>query len=151
MGSLNISRVFFIVSNNTASASELLINNLKPYLDVKLIGPSNTHGKPVGFFPVPVGDWYVFPVSFRTVNKNNEGSYFNGIALDNKTVDGLDKNWGDVNEACLASALTFINGGSYRVGSSQDGTYRVDPVVEKSNSVLDGPSFKVAILTKRAF
>jgi C-terminal processing protease CtpA/Prc len=38
LGSLNLSRVFFIVSNSTASASELLINNLKPYLDVKLVG-----------------------------------------------------------------------------------------------------------------
>ena len=45
-GSLNLNRVFFIVSNNTASASELLINNLKPYMDVKLIGPSKTYGKP---------------------------------------------------------------------------------------------------------
>ncbi len=48
LGALNLNRVFFIVSNNTASASELLINNLKPYMDVKLIGPSKTYGKPVG-------------------------------------------------------------------------------------------------------
>ena len=151
LGSLNINRVFFIVSTNTASASELLINNLKPYLDVKVLGPSNTHGKPVGFFPVPVGDWYVFPVSFRTVNKNNEGSYFNGITLDSKVADGLDKNWGDVNEACLASALKFINGGSYRVSTSQSDNYRIDPVVDRSNAVFEEPSFKGAIATKRSF
>src|SRR6185436_5548680 len=36
LGPLNVARVFFIVSNNTASASELLINNMKPYMDVKL-------------------------------------------------------------------------------------------------------------------
>jgi carboxyl-terminal processing protease len=69
LGSVNVSRIFFIVSSNTASASELLINNLKPFMDVRLVGPSNTHGKPVGFFPIPVGEWYIFPVSFRTVNK----------------------------------------------------------------------------------
>ncbi|MGE5520673.1 MAG: S41 family peptidase, partial [Candidatus Dadabacteria bacterium] len=37
-GSLDLSRVFFIVTGSSASASELLINNLKPYMDVKLIG-----------------------------------------------------------------------------------------------------------------
>jgi carboxyl-terminal processing protease len=94
-GSLNLNRIFFIVSNNTASASELLINNLKPYMDVKLIGPSKTYGKPVGYFNIPVGsEWYIFPVSFRTTNKNAEGSYFNGMSLDAQVADGLDKDWG---------------------------------------------------------
>jgi carboxyl-terminal processing protease len=60
-GALNLSRIYFIVGPATASASELLINNLKPYMDVRLIGPGNTHGKPVGYFPIPVGkEWYSF-------------------------------------------------------------------------------------------
>ncbi len=50
-GPLNPNHVLFIVTQSTASASELLINNLKPYMDVKIIGPQNTDGKPVGFFP----------------------------------------------------------------------------------------------------
>ncbi|MES2881158.1 MAG: S41 family peptidase, partial [Bacteroidota bacterium] len=79
LGGLNLNRIFFIVSSNTASASELLINNLKPYMDVQLIGSSKTYGKPVGFFPIPVGDWYIFPVSFKSTNKNGEGNYYNGI------------------------------------------------------------------------
>ena len=52
IGTLNLNRVFFIVSNNSASASELLINNLKPYMDVKVVGPNATYGKPVGYFPI---------------------------------------------------------------------------------------------------
>ena len=62
IGSLNLSRIFFIVSDNTASASELLINNMKPWMDVKFVGPEASYGKPVGYFPIPVGDWYIFPV-----------------------------------------------------------------------------------------
>ncbi len=81
LGGLNISDVYFIVSDNTASASELLINNLKPYMNVKLVG-ENTYGKPVGFFPIPVSDWYIFPVSFRSVNGLGEGNYFDGIQVD---------------------------------------------------------------------
>src|SRR5690606_34741222 len=44
LGTLDINNVYFIVSDNTASASELLINNLKPYMNVKLVG-EDTYGK----------------------------------------------------------------------------------------------------------
>src|SRR4030095_9296245 len=47
-GALGLSRVFFIVTGSTASASELLINNLRPYMTVKLVGDT-TYGKPFGF------------------------------------------------------------------------------------------------------
>ena len=146
-GSLNLSRVFFIVSNNTASASELLINNLKPYMDVKLVGPSNTYGKPVGYFPIPLEDWYIFPVSFRTTNKTGSGNYFNGITLDKQVGDGLNKDWGDRNEAALASILNFITSGSFSVVGEVPGiaarTYQ-NAAVTESNMKLDR-SFKGAI------
>ena len=151
IGSLNLDRLFFIVSNNTASASELLINNLKPYLDVKLVGPSNTYGKPVGYFPIPVDDWYIFPVSFRTTNKNGEGNYFNGILLDKQVGDGLNKDWGDKDEAALSSILSFLNTGSFSSPGEVPGiaakTYNnVD--VRESNRKLDR-SFKGAIDTQK--
>lgn len=146
-GSLNLSRIFFVVSSSTASASELLINNLKPYMDVKLVGPSNSYGKPVGYFPLPVGDWYVFPVSFRTTNKNGEGSYFDGITLDKQVGDGLNKDWGDKDEASLASVLKYINSGSFSVAGEVPGiaarTYK-DADVISGNNKLDR-SFKGAI------
>jgi hypothetical protein len=112
-GNLNLNRLFFIVSQNTASASELLINSLMPYMEVQLIGPTHTHGKPVGFYPIPVFDWYIFPVSFRTVNKDGVGNYFNGLTLNYQVADGLDKDWGDEGEECLSAVLHFIGDGSY--------------------------------------
>ena len=150
-GSLNLSRVFFIVSSNTASASELLINNLKPYMDVKLVGPSNTYGKPVGYFPIPVNDWYIFPVSFRTTNKNGEGNYFNGIPLDKQVGDGLNRDWGDKDEAGLASVLKYVSSGSFSVAGEVPGiaarTYKNEGVIE-SNHKLDR-SFKGAIDSRK--
>jgi hypothetical protein len=113
IGALNLPRVFFIGTQNTASASELTINCLKPYLNVQLVGPSNTYGKPVGFFPIPVGQWYIFPISFRTINKNGTGNYFGGLAPNFQVMDGLDRQWGDVNEYCLASVLHYISTGTY--------------------------------------
>lgn len=140
IGGLNLSRVFFIVSNSSASASELLINNLKPYLDVKLIGPSKTYGKPVGYFNIPVGDWYIFPVSFRTTNKNGEGSYFDGFPLDAQVADGLDKDWGDINESALAAAVRYITTGSARFATSAP--YKENLQVARANGILSEPSFK---------
>ena len=47
INSLGLTRVYFIVTNNTASASELVINSLSSYIDVKLVG-TRTTGKQVG-------------------------------------------------------------------------------------------------------
>lgn len=142
-GNLNLNRLFFIVSQNTASASELLINSLMPYMEVQLIGPSHTHGKPVGFYPIPVFDWYIFPVSFRTVNKNGEGNYFNGLSLNYQIADGLDKDWGDAGEGCLSSVLNYINNGSFaRFGVSTEQRARLSEEVQNSNVRLGEPKFK---------
>jgi carboxyl-terminal processing protease len=145
LGTLNLPRIVFIVSNNTASASELLINNLKPYMDVKLVGPSNTYGKPVGYFPVDVGDWYIFPVSFRSVNKNGEGNYYSGIAVNSQVKDGLDKDWGDLQEGCLSRAIRYLTTGSFtsRITSKEENdSYVEQPSVKAGNEVLERPAFK---------
>jgi C-terminal processing protease CtpA/Prc len=111
-GALNLARVFFIVTGNTASASELLINNLKPYMDVKLIGDT-TYGKPVGFFPIPIFNYDIYPISFKTVNSAGNADYYTGFAPDKISSDGVNKNWGDVNEPSLAAALRYISTGSF--------------------------------------
>lgn len=142
-GGIDLPKVYFIVGRSTASASELLINNLKPYMDVRLIGAGNTHGKPVGFFPIEDGEWYVFPVSFKTVNKNNEGNYYNGFTPDAKVADGLDKNWGDITEASLASALRNVTSGSYR--GNAEPVYEEPAELVNGNGALDAPLLKMTI------
>lgn len=144
-GSLNLSRIYFIVSSSTASASELLINNLKPFMNVQLIGPNKTYGKPVGFFPIPDGDWYIFPVSFRSTNNSGQGNYFGGLDLNNQVADGLDKDWGDTTESCLQSAIKNITTGSYRMQTSRGVTipaYQEPASVSSGNSILDKETFK---------
>lgn len=141
-GSINLPEIYFIVSKSTASASELLINTLSPYMDVKLIGPSATHGKPVGFSPIPVGDWYVFPVSFKTMNKNGQGNYYNGLPVTAKVADGLDKDWGDVTESCLASAIQHITTGTF--GRAAPATVPL-PITVEGNEVLDAAFLKLTI------
>lgn len=139
-GNLQLDDIYFLVGRGTASASELLINNLKPYTNVKLVG-SNTHGKPVGYFPIQIGDWYVFPVSFKTTNSANEGSYFNGFAVNAQVADGLDKNWGDVNENMLASAINNITNGNYLRAPVY-----VEPTnIANGNRKLEEPLLKITV------
>ena len=152
LGNLNLSRVFFIVSSSTASASESLINSLKPYMNVVLVGPSKTYGKPVGYFAIPVGNWYIFPVSSRSVNKNGEGSFFNGFSLNHTSADGLDKDWGDENEASLASILNYISTGAFRLqaAGTQSQPFVENPEVRAGNKKLDATEFK-GMIEKRQF
>lgn len=112
-GALNLSRVFFITTYNSASASELLINNLKPVMDVQIIGDT-TRGKPVGFFPIVLFNQVaIYPISFRTINGAGSADYYNGFAPNKLANDGVNKDWGDVTEPCLAQALNYINVGGY--------------------------------------
>jgi carboxyl-terminal processing protease len=124
-GTLNLSRVFIIVSGSSASASELLINNLKPYMDVKLIGDT-TYGKPVGFFPIEISKYAIYPVSFRTINSAGNADYYSGFAPDKLVSDGVNKNWGDITEPSLASALNYISTGAFRAAESQSMKLRMD-------------------------
>ncbi|HWZ36402.1 MAG TPA: S41 family peptidase, partial [Mucilaginibacter sp.] len=71
-GSLNLSRVFFIVSGSTASASELTMNVLRPHMDVQFIG-TTTYGKPVGFFDIDINKYQLYIPEFETQNSANQG------------------------------------------------------------------------------
>jgi carboxyl-terminal processing protease len=145
LNSLNLNKIFFIVSDNTASASELLINALKPFLSETLVGPAtHTYGKPVGFFPIPVGDWYAFPVSFKTVNKDGNGDYFNGFTIDHSVKDGVDKNWGDREESCLKTILDYFQTGTF--GFAQINSTNISASTMKK---LTAKSFKGAVVKRR--
>jgi len=112
-GNLNtVTNIVFIVSGNTASASELLINNLKPYMTVQLVGET-TYGKPVGFFPITLENRYeVYMPLFETRNANNEGSYYAGMVPGKAVSDNSVYPFGDEREAELAAALQLIAPGS---------------------------------------
>lgn len=111
-GSLNgVTKVVFLVSDNTASASELVINVLKPYLDVKLIG-STTYGKPVGFFPITIDKYDVYYSMFESRNSKGEGGYYAGFTPNGTAPDDVTHDFGDPNEAQFAAAINYLLNGS---------------------------------------
>ena len=109
-----IKSVVFIVSGSTASAGELLINCLKPYVDVKLVG-STTYGKPVGFFGIGIDVFTVYLSQFRILNAAGEGDYYTGFSPDFPAADDVTRDLGDPEEACLQKALQYISNSTFRV------------------------------------
>lgn len=117
---LGLNRVVFITTRSSASASEVVINSLKPYVDVTIVGDT-THGKPAGMniwgypFPsnsVPNPDYkYVFaPITFEYVNASDEGRFYDGILPDVRAADDITRDFGDPEEASLAAAIAVLQG-----------------------------------------
>jgi len=121
INSLNLTKIHIIVSENTASASEMLINGLRPYMNVVVVG-TNTNGKYTG--SMTVKDWD----ENGDVNPNHKWAmqpivvkYTNSLGVSD-FVDGLTPNiiaeedfanllpFGDPNETLLSYVLADIKG-----------------------------------------
>ncbi|HWI16873.1 MAG TPA: S41 family peptidase [Vicinamibacterales bacterium] len=110
-GALNLQRLVVITTRGSASASELVINSLRPYMPVTVIGDA-TYGKPVGQYGLRFCDKILYPVAFSIKNANLEGDFFDGIPVDCVAGDDYTRQLGDTNEASFAEALRFIRTGS---------------------------------------
>ena len=104
---VNLNRVFILTGPGTASSSELVINSLKPYMEVIQIGET-THGKPFGIVPVPFCDKQLWPVTFEMKNALDQGEYYDGIKPNCPIADDFDHKLGDKSEGLLAEALYYM-------------------------------------------
>ncbi|MFQ5790605.1 MAG: S41 family peptidase, partial [Acidobacteriota bacterium] len=111
LSAADLPRLVVITTRASASASELLINGLRPFLPVTIVGDT-TFGKPVGQYRFDFCDKVLFPVSFQNRNALGEGDFFEGLAADCAAVDELDRPLSDPEEASLAEALNFLRSGS---------------------------------------
>ncbi len=107
----NLSRVFVITSGATASASELLINGLRPFKPVITIG-STTFGKPYGFLPRGACGLTYNAVNFLTANAQGFSDYSTGFVPTCPVADDLARQLGDPAEQRTAAALTYIATGA---------------------------------------
>lgn len=118
-------RIAFIGSRSTASASELVINGMRPYLrsDIALIG-ENTYGKPVGQIALDITDEPALVaqgcsddrlrlIAFATVNADGQGGYYDGLApimeQSCRARDDLQYPLGDVGDDMVARAVDFLD------------------------------------------
>ncbi|HYG03904.1 MAG TPA: S41 family peptidase [Chryseosolibacter sp.] len=165
---LAVPRIYFLTSQKTASASELVINSLKPFMDVVLIG-NTTYGKNVGSFSLyddedSANTWGMQPIVLKMSNSRGESDYEEGftpnvVDLDNSL---LLRPLGDPEERLLSLAIAEITGnpaggriaakkqkGFQAVGHSLDlkrRSFRL--VMDKNDPLTKGLREKINVSTK---
>lgn len=111
--SLGVPRIVVITSDYTASASEAVINGLKPLINVVTTG-NTTYGKPVGAKGWPCGKKYWFNlITVRMVNSEGEGDFYDGFAPDKNSLDDIVYDFDDRREMCLSEAIRYLETGSF--------------------------------------
>lgn len=122
---LNLNKVYILATSSTASASELVINGLEPYINVIQIGGTTT-GKNVGSVTLydsptlgrnnrnPNHKYAMQPLTLKIVNKDGFGDYQTGLAPDVSLSENYAdmKPLGDTSELFLATAISEITGSS---------------------------------------
>jgi carboxyl-terminal processing protease len=121
INTLNLKKIYFIVSDNTASASELLINGLRPLMKVTVVG-TNTYGKYVGSMTVkdwdaqgnvnPNHKWTMQPIVVKYANSLGVSDFVNGLTPDITAKEDFAAllPFGDPNEDLLKVVLADIKG-----------------------------------------
>lgn len=131
INSLNLSKVYVLTTRATASASELVINGLAPYIDVVQIGDW-TIGKNVGSITLydspsfaksgaSKNHFYAMqPLVLKIVNKDGFGDYINGLEPDELLRENLGNLGvlGNADEPLLNAAIGRIVGGGRRTSDS---------------------------------
>tara|TARA_R110002073_G_C9403063_1_gene574743 strand:+ start:1 stop:1350 length:1350 start_codon:yes stop_codon:yes gene_type:complete len=127
INNLGLSKVYILTTGISASASELVINSLLPYIDVVQIGTTTT-GKYQASRIVydspnfsrqganPGHTYALLPLIFKSLNANGVTDYFDGLEPDiviGEQVRNLGV-LGDQNEPLLAAAIADITGQSGR-------------------------------------
>ena len=123
INSVNMTKVYILTTKSTASASELIINGLKPHINVVQIGDL-TVGKNVGsvtlydspdFGPNNKNTNHKYamqPIVLKIVNSDGFGDYFNGLTPTHELKETISTYGvlGDVNEPLLKLAIAKITG-----------------------------------------
>lgn len=119
---LNLDKVYILTTKRSASASELVINGLTPYIDVVQIGDA-TAGKNVGSITLydsptfrkqnvnPNHKYAMQPIVLKIANNDNFSDYTNGLAPDVNQLEDIGNLGilGEESDPLLNTALNYIN------------------------------------------
>lgn len=110
----SLNHLIILTSGNTASASELLINGLKPFMNVTLVG-AKTYGKNVG--SITISDdtkkikWGLQPIVTKSFNSLHQSDYYVGFTPDFPVTESLKLYpYGNPRDPLLGEALYQIIG-----------------------------------------
>ena len=122
---MNLNKVYFLTSESSASASELTIVGLRPYMQVITIG-DDTSGKYTasstfqptinenGDLDPDIKNWAIQPIIFKYANAAGYTDFKDGIAptheVDEIIIAASVPQLGDQSEPLLAAAISLITG-----------------------------------------
>jgi C-terminal processing protease CtpA/Prc len=152
INSLNLSRVFVLTTGSSASASELVINALNPYINVVQIG-TTTEGKFEGSATLYDSEDYtrnnvslehtyaIQPLILKTANKDGFTDFFDGLEPDIELGESFPNLGilGDPNETLLNRALQEIIPGFAR---TPDGVKSIHSIELLGEDNMSSPSFQ---------
>ncbi|HOW40433.1 MAG TPA: S41 family peptidase [Bacteroidales bacterium] len=125
-------KMVVITTRSTGSASEDLINGLKPFMEITTIGDT-TNGKPVGMYGFKHKElYYYWPISFELLNTLGQGDFYDGFAPKKYVMDDITHDWNDRGEYCLKEAIYYLENGS--VSSKGEYQYRRATQFDEGNS-----------------
>jgi carboxyl-terminal processing protease len=112
---INMSHTFFLTTGRTASASELVITGLKPYMNITQIGEP-TYGKYCGSWVMPDDneEWVMMPIITKFANSQGFTDFVDGLTPDYYIEDELipAQPLGDVADPMIAKAVELATGKS---------------------------------------
>jgi C-terminal processing protease CtpA/Prc len=137
INSLNLNKVYVLTSKSTASASELVINGLAPYIDVVQIGDFTT-GKNVGSITLydsadfgrngrnPNHRYAMQPIVLKIVNKDGFGDYLDGLPPDYTLLENLGNLdvLGNPSEPLLSTAIGQITADGRKIKQSPEKIFK---------------------------
>lgn len=110
---LNMDRVVFLTTGGSASASELVIVGLEPYMNVIQIGEP-TYGKYTGSWVIPDDDeqWGMMPIVLKYENKDGKTDFVDGLEPDIEMDDEVigSGEFGQYTDPLLARAILALTG-----------------------------------------
>lgn len=141
---LNLSRLYVLTSTETASASEMLINCLKPYMEVVLLG-GTTVGKNVASRAFVNEELMLEmrPIVCKLYNADRESEYAEGFTADVSVDENGDMArflpFGNPDELMLYTALNLINGtqSETQQAAAQTVTVKYNSVARKASQAVE--------------
>jgi len=127
-------RIAFLTTDATASASEITVNTMKPWVEVAIVG-SNTLGKPVGQLAFDLSGCpdRLRLIAFKTVNALGEGDYYEGLAPTMRFAcaapDTLSAPMNDPNDGLVRGARDWLATGTCNalIAAQFDGQAKTSP------------------------
>lgn len=133
---LGLNRIYILTGPNTASASEMLINGLHPYVQVIQVG-DRTYGKDMASTTISTPEeihgsersWHLLPMVYKIYNKLDQGNYNAGI-LPQKPINEFDflplVPIGDIQDPLIEEVLHTINAHKPQARNASDKKHKTN-------------------------